>query len=109
MLNRLPLVHKTIFAIRGDSEDVEDFLLAIADPKIKNEDGEGRIIEQSSSKLYSPEVVFDAKGVVHIRRVNVLETIEVQCREDGMRFIIPLEEYKRISYEISNDPESSAS
>lgn len=68
MLSKLPLVHKTIFAIRGDSEDVEDFLLAIADPRIKNEDGEGRIIEQSNSRMYGPEVVFDAKGIVHIRR-----------------------------------------
>lgn len=68
MLSRLPLVHKTIFAIRGDSEDIEDFLLAIADPKIKNEDGEGRIIEQSNSRMYNPEVVFEAKGIVHIRR-----------------------------------------
>jgi hypothetical protein len=50
MLSRLPLVHRTIFAVRGDSEELEDFLLVIADPKIKNEDGVGRVIEQSNSK-----------------------------------------------------------
>jgi|JI9StandDraft_2_1071091.scaffolds.fasta_scaffold349562_1 hypothetical protein len=75
MLSRLPLVHRTIFAVRGDSEDLEDFLLVIADPKIKNEDGVGRIIEQSNSKAFHPEVVFDAKGMLDIRRENILETI----------------------------------
>jgi hypothetical protein len=54
MLSRLPLVHRTIFAVRGDSEELEDFLLVIADPKIKNEDGVGRVIEQSNSKAFFP-------------------------------------------------------
>lgn len=67
MQSRLPLVHRTIFAVRGEREDLEDFLLVIADPKIKNEDGVGRIIEQSNSKAFTPEVIFDAKGVVDIR------------------------------------------
>lgn len=75
MLHRPPLVHRTIFALRGDSEEVEDFLLVIADPKIKNEDGTGRIIEQSNSKAFHPEVIFDVKGAVDIRSENILETM----------------------------------
>lgn len=36
------------------------------------------------------------KGTTTFRRENILFAIDVQLREDTNRFIIPLEEYKRI-------------
>lgn len=38
---------------------------------------------------------------------NIKETLEVECKEEAGRFIIPFEEYNRIKEELKDPSDSS--
>lgn len=38
---------------------------------------------------------------------NIKETLEVECKEEGGRFIIPFQEYNRVKEELKDPSESS--
>ena len=88
-------------------DDEYQFVMAIADSKTHHQGLHGWQIEQSSNKNYRPDVVFEVKEKIVINMQFIKETLDVECKEEGGRFIIPFEQYNRIKEELKDPSESS--
>ena len=107
-LMRSGFIKKTIYMVqRQEDSDDNDFIMVIADHRIHQEGLNGWHIEQTNNRSYRPDVVFDVKGKININMQHIKDTLEVECKEEGGKFIIPYQEYNRIKLEL-RDPSYSS-